>query len=450
MIENKNSTNKRKRGVILTSFGWQKLQQKKTQAESEENFGKRYTLEDLSERTGLAIDTLVKIWKCEVKVDKQTLRRCFNAFNLVLKAEDYFQPKEVREDLLNTEARSSFENKLEWPAGQVPLESHFYVERPPIESNCYKAVLQPGALIRIKAPRRMGKTSLMSRILNYAASQGYKTALLSLRLADRDSFENLDKFLRWFCASVCLEMQLPNRLAEYWEVVFGSKISSKIYFEQYILTQIKEPLVLFIDEIDWLFQYPHLAEEFLGLLRSWHESAKIQRIWKKFHLVVAHSAEVYIPLNINRSPFNVGLPIELPEFTCSQVQDLAKQHGLNWSSQEAEQLMTLVGGLPYLVRIALYHIQCHDVTLEQLLSNVPSSAKIYSEHLQQQWLNLKQNPELEAGFAKVVTESKPVELDLVQAFKLQGMGLVNLQGNKVRASCQLYNLYFRDRFVNSC
>jgi hypothetical protein len=49
---------------------------------------------------------------------------------------------------------------LEEPEGQVPLESAFYVERPPIESDCYETIIRPGALIRVKAPRQMGKSSL--------------------------------------------------------------------------------------------------------------------------------------------------------------------------------------------------------------------------------------------------------------------------------------------------
>jgi hypothetical protein len=47
---------------------------------------------------------------------------------------------------------------LEVPEGPVPLNSTFYVERPPTESRCYETITQAGALIRIKAPRQMGKT----------------------------------------------------------------------------------------------------------------------------------------------------------------------------------------------------------------------------------------------------------------------------------------------------
>ncbi|NEO49996.1 MAG: hypothetical protein F6K55_40285, partial [Moorea sp. SIO4A3] len=35
-----------------------------------------------------------------------------------------------------------------------------YIERPPVEARCYQEIVKPGALIRIKAPKRMGKTLL--------------------------------------------------------------------------------------------------------------------------------------------------------------------------------------------------------------------------------------------------------------------------------------------------
>ena len=47
----------------------------------------------------------------------------------------------------------------ELPNGQVRLASTFYVERVPYEAQCYREICHPGALIRIKTPRQMGKTS---------------------------------------------------------------------------------------------------------------------------------------------------------------------------------------------------------------------------------------------------------------------------------------------------
>ncbi|MBD1829251.1 AAA-like domain-containing protein [Microcoleus vaginatus GB1-A2] len=331
----------------------------------------------------------------------------------------------------------------ELPGGQVDVASQFYVERSPIEERCYQTIVQPSALIRIKAPRQMGKTSLMARILHHGARQGYCTVPLTFQLVDKGVFANLDKFLKWFCAYVGRELHLPNQLDDYWDEIFGSKVNCKDYFEKYILPQIDSPLILGLDEIDRVFQYPDIAEDFLGLLRAWHEESKRRDIWKKLRLIVVHSTEVYIPMNINQSPFNVGLPVDLPEFNSQQIQDLAARHNLNWSDAEVENLMAIVGGHPYLVRVALYHISRSDLALDELKETAASDAGIYSDHLRRQLWNLEEYPELAQGMKEIVEADSPVQLKAMQAFKLDSLGLVKLQGNECVPRCELYRQYFR-------
>ncbi len=60
----------------------------------------------------------------------------------------------------------------EYPTGEVPLNSHFYIQRSPIEQRCYEEISKPGSLIRIKASQQTGKSSLLARILDQAKSQG--------------------------------------------------------------------------------------------------------------------------------------------------------------------------------------------------------------------------------------------------------------------------------------
>lgn len=45
-------------------------------------------------------------------------------------------------------------------------DEFIYVERPPIEPDCYQEILQPGALIRIEAPDKIGKTLLIRFFLS--------------------------------------------------------------------------------------------------------------------------------------------------------------------------------------------------------------------------------------------------------------------------------------------
>ncbi|NEQ46969.1 MAG: TIR domain-containing protein [Leptolyngbya sp. SIOISBB] len=331
----------------------------------------------------------------------------------------------------------------EIPMGQVDIASEFYVERPPIEARCYEAILKPSALIRIKAPRQMGKTSLMARILYRAAEAGYKTVPLSFQLADEIVFADLDAFLQWFCASVTSELELVDCLDDHWQTRIGSKMSCTNYFERYLLKQVDEPMVLGLDEVDLVFQHSEIASNFFGLLRAWHEKSKSRVSWKKLRLVVVHSTEVYIPLNMHQSPFNVGLPIELPEFTEGQVLDLAKRHGLDWQIDAVKELMSMVGGHPYLVREALYHITHQDLTLDELLETAFTESGLYGDHLRRHWWNLSQHPELAEAIREVVLSNKPVRLKPVHAFQLHSMGLVNLQGNDVTPRCDLYRQYFR-------
>ncbi|RUT02578.1 hypothetical protein DSM106972_060560 [Dulcicalothrix desertica PCC 7102] len=138
----------------------------------------------------------------------------------------------------------------ELPEGQVELASAFYIERPPVELRCYEAIVKPGSLIRIKAPRQMGKTSLMARILHHASQNGCLTVPLSFQLADGKVFTDLDKFLRWFCLRVAKKLELPNKLVDYWDEIFGSKDNCTDYFEEYLLKEINQPLVLGLDEVD--------------------------------------------------------------------------------------------------------------------------------------------------------------------------------------------------------
>ncbi|KAB8315749.1 molecular chaperone Tir [Tolypothrix campylonemoides VB511288] len=324
------------------------------------------------------------------------------------------------------------------------MEDFIYVERPPIESICEQALCQSGALLRIKAPGLMGKTSLMDKVLPQLVSRkGYKIVRLNLHYAEEKThFSNLDKFLQWFCVSVGERLGMPNQLADYWDEEYStSKTNCNTYFEQYLLKHSETPIVLCLDEVERVFPHP-VATEFLGLLRVWHEDAKTRHIWKKLRLVVIHSTEVYVKLNVNESPFNVGVAVELREFTPEQVQNLAEKYGLTWDLAQVTQLMDMVGGHPYLLGQAFSYLQMYGVTLEELLQNAPTEAGIYGNHLRRYWGMLQQHLGLVEALKKVVMTSGTVQLEPIQGYTLYRLGLVHQAGNKVKIACNLYRQYF--------
>jgi hypothetical protein len=355
---------------------------------------------------------------------KEALRRCRNG---------RFQSSKV----------PAIASDLPFPEGALALDSPLYIERDGVEALCYEMVLKPGALIRIKAPKLMGKTSLLTRLLSYAANHNCQAVYVDLSCIDRAILVDLDKFLRWLCLIVGRQLKLENRLHQYWDTdILGSNDNCTAYFEEYLLAEIGGTLVLGFDDVDRLFSYSEIVEDFLGLLRSWHEKGKISTIWQNLRLVIGHSTEVYIPLDMNQSPFNAGIPVELREFDLYQVQQLAHLHHLDWQEHQSTQLIQMVGGHPYLVRLAMYAVSSGNTTLPQLLQEASTEAGIFSHHLRRYLETLQQVPELAQMFRQVVLSPEPVELNSMQIYQLHSMGLVKRRDNRVIPRCNLYREYF--------
>ena len=341
------------------------------------------------------------------------------------------------------------QNQLELPYGQVPLGSSFYIERHPQELLAYQEIINPAALIRIKSPSRMGKTSLVSRILAQGRSHNFLTVMLNLQLAEASILSDLDRFLRWLLTNITFQLGIESQLDEYWDRDLGSKASCSAYLQEYILKQLSQPLVLALDEVNHLFEHPEIAQEFITLLRFWHEEGNNISIWQNLRLIVAHSTDVYLRLDINYSPFNVGLSITLSELNFDQLKRLASRYQLQQEVENLDRnlrlLMEMIGGNPYLARLALHAVSTQEITFQNLLDQAITVSGIYRSHLQRLFAMLQQHPELARCYKNVVSADSPVQLDILSTYKLENIGLVKLVEDRVIPSCQLYRLYFQNR-----
>jgi hypothetical protein len=332
---------------------------------------------------------------------------------------------------------------IRFPEGSEPINSTFYQERFPVESRCYSAIKEPGALIRIKAAKQMGKTSLLKRIRAEVKKVNYSTVYLNFSLIERDKFTNAHNFLRSFYAYVMNQLPSAPPLPV-WNQDVPSMVSCTIAVRE-LLRHLDGVLVLALDEVDKLFEYPDIYENFFPMLRNWNESANESETWERLRLVVAHSTEDYGRLDINQSPFNVGLPVRLEEFTEEQVKSLAMRHGLD--SQMVAPVMSLVGGHPYLVRLMFYYLVRQDAEIDQLLQDATTDVGIYTEHLRRHLETLQDNAELGMVFQEIVRNQQPIRLEKKnrQIYQLDSMGVIKISNNLVMPRCRLYQEYFGDR-----
>lgn len=319
-----------------------------------------------------------------------------------------------------------------------------YIERPPLESTCLETVNQAGSLLRIKSAKGMGKTLLVDRILSQVALKQYKVVRLSFLSANKRILRDLEQLIYWFTFIVSKELGLTELFKANWESGLGI-YSCTSYFEDYLLKTIDKPLILIVEEIDSLFPYQEIADDFLSVFRSWHEKAKTKIIWQKLRLVLTYSTESYIPANLNQSPLNVGTEIELPDFTPEQVIMLANQYNFQLEAEKLQTIMNLVGGHPSLVQKAIYALTKKTLSLAEFAETATTEAGIYGDHLRGHWINLQEHPLLAEGMKKVIQSSSPVDLGTIVNWQLHSLGLVRFEDNAVKLRYKLYADYFSYR-----
>ncbi|MCM0594426.2 MAG: AAA-like domain-containing protein [Gloeotrichia echinulata DEX184] len=116
-------------------------------------------------------------------------------------------------------------------------------------------------------------------------------------------------------------------------------------------------------------------------------------------------------------------------------------------SKIIQPIMSLVGGHPYLVRLALYYLVSQDADIKQLLKEATTDTGIYTEHLRRHLETFQENGELGTVFKEIVTNNQPIKLERKnrQIYQLDSMGLIKITNNFIIPSCRLYQEYFGDR-----
>lgn len=379
-----------------------------------------------------------QLWKCISAIAGEKVNRS----NCLVVLEKIRQKKILSGQ--NNWQKITKNNALELPEGYVSLASSLYIERNGIEGNCYREISYPGAFIRIKGAQKTGKTSLIKRINTFSISQNYHSVYISLRQAESSILNSAQRLLRWLCANITQQLKITPQITEYWDEELGALVSCNLYFQEYLLPQISLPLVLTIDDIERLFTYPALTRDFLTVLRSWYEKSKDVPNWQKLRLLITHATDIYIPLEINHSPFNVGLAIELPNFSLDNIEDLAQRQGLQLTTEQLQIIQDFTGGIPYLVRVLIYQSLCQNLPVETLVTTSATYTGIFGQYLHSLFWQLRQDDGLCAAFEQVL--KSPLRLAPEDSFRLKGLGLIELNNNKAMVSCGLYRQYFGNYF----
>ncbi len=330
-------------------------------------------------------------------------------------------------------------SQIERADGTIQVESRFYIERPG-DAICQREIARGGATLVIKAPRQMGKSSMLARASEQARKQGREVVSLDFQILDEAVLSDPALFFQNFCRWIADELDLDEPIEPTWSAGLGHVQSATKYMRRHALKALDRPLTLAIDEVDRLLGCP-FRSDFFGMLRSWHNNRATHPEWRKLDLVLVISTEPYLLIDdLKQSPFNVGEVIRLDDFSLAQTADLNDRHGSPFDPPQIGRLHKLLGGHPYLTRQALYRVAVDEMNPESLFAHAADDDGPFGDHLRRHLARFAERPDLARAMLQVIRR-QACDDDLLY-HRLHGAGLVRREGDCVVPRCELYAEYF--------
>lgn len=324
------------------------------------------------------------------------------------------------------------------PGGTVRVGDPYYIERNVDALLTHRAPLT-GETILIKAPRQMGKSSLLLRYLQACEDVGRQTALLDLSVFAEPELSDYMTLLNAIYSFLLASFQpaAPTRP----QITSQQALSEALGRD--ILTDLHHSIVIAIDEVDRVMGYSY-QQDFFKMLRYWqNKTAQPHSPWEKVGFAFVISTEPYLLIDSpTSSPFNHVSAVELGPFSLAQCLELNARHGSPLTSSELCQLYEVLGGHPYLTHLSLYHLtSITPLAFPDLLDRALKGNDPFSDHLYALLFKISRKPDLRSALSSLIKTGAPPDLDTY--FRLHAAGLVRGGNRATHPSNLLYARFFK-------
>jgi hypothetical protein len=297
-----------------------------------------------------------------------------------------------------------------------------------------------GQTLVIKAPYKMGKTSLLIRYLDRCRKNQKRIAFVDFQLFSDAELNDSTLILTGLAAQLIREFDIGSDITQ----PVTSPISLTKFIEDVIFARIPEPVTLALDEVDRLVMHPYQNTLF-AMLRGWHNrrASHSWRGWGRFDLALVVSTEPSLLIQDNQqSPFNVTDPFRLGPLSRSQLTRLNSVFGNLLHDGELDILHELTGGHPYLTRLAFYRLgPAVRMPFLELVRRAADDDGPFSEHLRAKLTQLEHRPELASAITRLIRRN--IVPNENTYYRLHAAGVVKREDSQVLPANLLYAHFFR-------
>ena len=214
------------------------------------------------------------------------------------------------------------------------------------------ALCRAGTFAYVLTPRQMGKSSLMVRTAERLAEGGIHAVIIDLTQLGIQLTA-----AEWYLGLLTViadSLMLETDVMSWWQAHAHLGVTQRLtrFFQEIVLTEVKNPVVIFVDEIDTTLSLP-FTDDFYAAIRYLYNARALVPAYQRLSFVLIGVAT---PSDLisdpERTPFNIGQRVDLTDFTFEEALPLADGLGLpsDAGRDVLQRVMHWTGGHPYLTQ----------------------------------------------------------------------------------------------------